>query len=231
MNLGESCKQNRIFLGLWLATVVLLTIALCVVDKASLHLALCDHHTPWADALMPVLSDFANWLPYLVAVVLLIVNWRAGLFLTGSLLLSTGLVQLLKHLVCAPRPLTWFAENYPDITLPLTEGVTMNYWLSFPSGHTTTFFCLFFALCVIGTQWLASSNLPIQTKQLSGILLQVVSFILTVVCSYSRIYLSQHFAADVLGGMILGVISVVIVGLIFHLSGTAISKPKPECQQ
>lgn len=164
---------------------------------------------------MPVLSDLANWLPYVVAVGLLIGRWRTGLFMTCSLLLSTGLVQLAKHIVRAPRPLTWFATHHPDITLPLTDGVQMNYWLSFPSGHTTTFFCLFFALSVTGTKILAGTTLPASTQRSLRIAIQLICFILAAVSSYSRIYLSQHFATDVLGGMILGVLSVVMVAYIF----------------
>ena len=184
-------KRNSIFLSLWLASVVALTIALCTIDKGSLHLLLCDHHSTWGDVLMPILSDTCNWLPYAVTVVLLLWRWQAGVFVGGS-----------------PRPLTWFAEHMPDITLPLTEGVKMNYHLSFPSGHTTTFFCLYFALCVL---FMAKSKAPVGWS----VIVQLLLFTLAAVSSYSRLYLSQHFALDVLAGMIIGVISVAIVAYIF----------------
>ena len=204
----KGIRDNSIFLSLWLASVVALTIALCTVDKGMLHLMLCDHHSAWADIVMPILSDTCNWLPYVVAAVLLLWRWRAGVFVAGSLILSTLITQALKHTVCAPRPLTWFAENMPDVTLPLTEGVRMNYHLSFPSGHTTTFFCLYFALCVLFT---AKSKAPVGWS----VIVQLLLFTLAAVSSYSRLYLSQHFALDVLAGMIIGVISVAIVAYIF----------------
>ena len=159
---------------------------------------------------MPVLSDTCNWLPYVTAAVLLLWRWQAGVFMTGSLLLSTLIAQVLKHTVRAPRPLTWFAENMPDITLPLTEGVRMNYHLSFPSGHTTTFFCMYFALCAIYTFY---AHTPTRVKSAA---VQVVLFALAAVSSYSRLYLSQHFALDVLAGMLIGVVSVAVVGWIFN---------------
>ena len=234
MNLLDSLKRNSIFLVLWLASVVALTIALCTIDKGALHLLLCDHHSAWADAVMPVLSDTCNWLPYVTAVVLLLWRWQAGVFMTGSLLLSTLFAQVLKHLVRAPRPLTWFAENMPDVTLPLTEGVRMNYHLSFPSGHTTTFFCLYFALTTLYTYYIYSpvtsnpfwaklfpqkqSTPPCERKASTAvwsILVQILFYVLAAVSSYSRLYLSQHFALDVLAGMLIGVISVVIVGEIY----------------
>lgn len=230
----KGIRDNSIFLSLWLASVVALTIALCTIDKGSLHLLLCDHHSAWADAVMPILSDTCNWLPYVTAAVLLLWRWQAGVFMTGSLLLSTLIAQVLKHLVRAPRPLTWFAENMPDVTLPLTEGVRMNYHLSFPSGHTTTFFCLYFGLCVLYTYYIytsAASNpfwakiLPLKKDAPScdrkahtygwSVVVQIVLFALAAVSAYSRLYLSQHFALDVLAGMLIGVLSVAIVGYIY----------------
>ena len=121
---------------------------LLVVPKAELHLALCQPHTLYLDTIVPIFTDLIDWLPYLCVVLLLF--YRAGwaTFLASNLLLSTLIVQPIKHILCAPRPLTWFAENMPNIRLPLVEGVRMNYWLSFPSGHTTTFFVLFFSLSI-----------------------------------------------------------------------------------
>lgn len=215
MNLTDGIKRNSVFIGLWFVSVLALTVAVCLTDKASLHLFFCDRHSAWADAVMPFLSDTCNWLPYLTAVVLLVWRWQAGLFLTGSLVLSTLLTQVIKHIVMAPRPLTWFAEHHPDITLPLTDGVRMNYWLSFPSGHTTTFFCLFFALCVIYTYYTAAPSCERKVLlSVGNIAVQVLLFAMAASSAYSRLYLSQHFALDVLAGMIIGVLSVVIAAVV-----------------
>lgn len=240
MTLRDSIKRNNVFLSLWLATVVSLTIALCLIDKGTLHLLLCDHHSAFGDVLMPVLSDTCHWLPYVASAALLLWRWQAGVFVGGSLILSTIITQTLKHIVCAPRPLTWFAEHMPDISLPLTEGVRMHYHLSFPSGHTTTFFCLYFALCALYTLYivypptangfwyrLLHKQAPPTPKQPShaqdkpsrltgSILMQLLFFLLAAVSSYSRLYLSQHFALDVLAGMLIGVLSVAVVAHFFR---------------
>ena len=121
-----------------LLLVVGLGVALCFIPKAELHLAICQHHTPFGDTVVPIFSDLVNWLPYVMVVLLLFYRTGWATFLASNLLLSTLIVQPIKHLVNAPRPLTWFAENMPDATLPLVDGVKMNLWLSFPSGHTTT---------------------------------------------------------------------------------------------
>ncbi len=160
---------------------------------------------PFLDAVLPFYSDMVNWLPYTVAVLLLL--YRAGwsVFLAGDILLTTIVVQPIKHLVRAPRPLTWFAENMPDVALPLTDGVRMNYWLSFPSGHTTTFFMLFFTLSLIA-----------MTDGWRGkYLWSVFFFLLAVVGAYSRIYLSQHFALDVFAGIWAAVLCTLLMYFVY----------------
>ena len=174
---------------------------LLVVPKAELHLALCQPHTRFLDAVIPVFTNLVDWLPYLV--VLLLLFYRAGwaTFLASNLLLSTLIVQPIKHILCAPRPLTWFAENMPDVSLPLVEGVRMNYWLSFPSGHTTTFFVLFFSISII----LCSET--IKGKNI----LSLFCFLLATFGAYTRIYLSQHFALDVFAGILIASFTTILL--------------------
>ena len=174
---------------------------LLVVPKAELHLALCQPHTRFLDVVIPSFTNLVDWLPYLV--VLLLLFYRAGwaTFLASNLLLSTLIVQPIKHILCAPRPLTWFAENMPNIRLPLVEGVRMNYWLSFPSGHTTTFFVLFFSLSII----LYAEN--IKGKNI----LSFICFLCASFGAYTRIYLSQHFALDIFAGILIAVCSTLVL--------------------
>jgi membrane-associated phospholipid phosphatase len=74
------------------------------------------------------------------------------------MLLSTLLTQVCKHIVNAPRPVTWFTEHFPDIQLPLVDGVHMNLWYSFPSGHTTSFFAMTLAVCILITKNLSAKR-------------------------------------------------------------------------
>ena len=184
-----------------LVLALVLGTTLLVVPKAELHLALCQPHTRFLDVVIPAFTNLVDWLPYLV--VLLLLFYRAGwaTFLASNLLLSTLIVQPIKHILCAPRPLTWFAENMPDIRLPLVEGVWMNYWLSFPSGHTTTFFVLFFSLSII----LYAEN--IKGKNI----LSFLCFLCASFGAYTRIYLSQHFALDIFAGILIAVCSTLVL--------------------
>ena len=189
------------FLVPTLVLALILGIVLLVIPKAELHLTLCQPHTVFLDSLVPVFTNLVNWLPYLV--VLLLLFYRAGwaTFLASNLLLSTLFVQPIKHIVHAPRPLTWFAENMPDVSLLLVEGVRMNYWLSFPSGHTTTFFVLFFSLSII----LYAEN--IKGKNI----LSFLCFLCASFGAYTRIYLSQHFALDIFAGILIAVSSTLVL--------------------
>ena len=189
------------FLVPTIVLALVLGTTLLVVPKAELHLALCQPHTRFLDVVIPAFTNLVDWLPYLV--VLLLLFYRAGwaTFLASNLLLSTLIVQPIKHILCAPRPLTWFAENMPNIRLPLVEGVRMNYWLSFPSGHTTTFFVLFFSLSII----LYAEN--IKGKNI----LSFLCFLCASFGAYTRIYLSQHFALDIFAGILIAVCSTLVL--------------------
>ena len=189
------------FLVPTIVLALVLGTTLLVVPKAELHLALCQPHTHFLDTIVPIFTDLVDWLPYLCVV--LLIFYRAGwaTFLASNLLLSTLFVQPIKHIVHAPRPLTWFAENMPDISLPLVEGVRMNYWLSFPSGHTTTFFVLFFSLSII----LYAEN--VKGKNI----LSLICFLCASFGAYTRIYLSQHFALDIFAGILIAVSSTLVL--------------------
>ena len=189
------------FLVPTIVLALVLGTTLLIVPKAELHLALCQPHTHFSDTIVPIFTDLVDWLPYLCVVLLLF--YRAGwaTFLASNLLLSTLIVQPIKHIVHAPRPLTWFAENMPNIRLPLVEGVRMNYWLSFPSGHTTTFFVLFFSLSII----LYAEN--IKGKNI----LSFLCFLCASFGAYTRIYLSQHFALDIFAGILIADCSTLVL--------------------
>jgi membrane-associated phospholipid phosphatase len=197
MKKNSAYKHVLPFLVPTIVLALVLGIALLITQKAELHLALCQPHITGLDTIVPIITNLVDWLPYVVVVLLLF--YRAGwaTFLASNLLLSTIIVQPIKHIVCAPRPLTWFAENMPDVTLPLVEGVRMNHWLSFPSGHTTTFFVLFYSLSII----LCAENVT------GKMILSFLCFLCASFGAYTRIYLSQHFALDIFAGILIAVFS------------------------
>lgn len=117
--------------------------------------------------------------------------------------LATGLsalvVQWLKRRVFEEfdRP-SMFLEHMPG--LPLVGGVELHHYFSFPSGHTTAAFSMCLALAVI------------IGRRGAAILLAV----LAVLLGYSRVYLSQHFAEDVVAGAFTGSLVAVAVYLVLY---------------
>lgn len=205
-------KDNWLFLVLTLLLIISLSVMVGVVPKWLLHWQFCHRHTAAWDTIMPIISDTANWLPYVLSVSI-ILFWKLGdgVFMGASLGISAIVIQGVKRSVCAPRPLTYFAENYPSIQLPIVPGVRMNYALSFPSGHTTTFFAMTLALSIIIMWAISKSNSQADQRRrnlplIVGLSAQMGLFSFAVLGAYSRIYLSQHFAADILGGCIFGTV-------------------------
>lgn len=203
----EFFKQNGVFVGLSLILVIVLGLALLYIPKGELHLLLCDRHTPARDIFFRYYTHVAEWFPYVVCMaVLLFGRIGDGVFASSAMLLSALSTQVIKHIVNAPRPVIWFDNNMPEINLPLVEGVKMNLWFSFPSGHTTSFFALAFVVGILMSQ---------KWPKYGG-LIQVVLFVLATLGGYSRIYLSQHFSADVFAGVIVGVCITILCYVVFN---------------
>ena len=213
-------KQNAIFIALSLMLVVALGLVLLLIPQGELHLLLCDRHTPARDIFYRYYTQVAEWFPYVVCVaVLLFGRLGDGIFASAAMICSALTTQLFKHIVNAPRPVTWFAEQMPGVDLPLVEGVRMNHWFSFPSGHTTSFFALTFVLCILATKSLSAKRSVsvngLSTKRSVSAAVQLLLFIAAALGGYSRIYLSQHFTLDVFAGVVVGMLLTIICYAVF----------------
>ena len=198
--------------------VIALGLALLGIDKGELHLLLCNRHTPARDIFYRYYTQVAEWFPYVVCVCLLLFSRIGnGVFASAAMIGSALTTQLFKYIVNAPRPLKWFEIHHPDIQLPLTPGVDVHSWFSFPSGHTTSFFALAFVVCILLTKKLSTKQLlSTVNTQLSTIVAQLALFVLAALGGYSRIYLSQHFSADVFAGIVVGILLTIVCYAIFN---------------
>jgi membrane-associated phospholipid phosphatase len=136
----------------------------------------------------------------LIGMFLLFIKLRYGLIILSSFLASSLFVQLLKRLVFPEfkRPVAWFQDL--GIEIYRVVGIEYHSAFSFPSGHTTTAFALFFGLAFF----------------IKNFWLKIVFLLLAVITGYSRIYLSQHFLGDALAGSILGVSIAIIMQSVFN---------------
>ena len=201
-------KENLLFLLLFTFVFAGLGIALCFSTKQELHLWMNCCHTPFGDFFFRYYTFIAAYGIYIAAFILLFWKFGASLYLLAGEALGGVIVQITKHFVHAPRPAVIFdLANHPDV-LPIVEGVQLHSSNSFPSGHASTFFVLFFALSIV-------LNYYGQHKKTSRNLIQLVCFLFALTGAYSRIYLSQHFAIDVFAGGIIGMMSVTLLHPVF----------------
>ncbi len=131
------------------------------------------------------------WIPYFIVLVGLYKKDKA--FILMNFLISTLLTQFAKNYIfnTAMRPMASGLDATQIHTVPGVEIHSLN---SFPSGHTATAFTLF-----ILTTYLFPN------KQVF-----IIGLIYALICSYSRIYLAQHFPLDLAGGILVALLTLPI---------------------
>ncbi len=138
---------------------------------------------------------------FFVAVVLLFINIRSSIYVLASYLGAAVLSSLLKHLIYPDIYRPHFVFQY-FVREPLkeVEGVGLLGFHSFPSGHALSAFSLFFCLLLVSKNHV----------------LKISFFLLAVVASYSRVYLSQHWLIDIYVGSIIGVAFSLFFYVVFY---------------
>ncbi len=178
----------------------ILSFMLLIYQRKELHLMLNQWHNSYSDYFFRYITEIGGGFIIVIAVLLVFFKYRyTGLALT-TLLINLIFTNSLKTLFANPRPKYYFAENYPDIALRYVNGVHMYTTYSFPSGHTSTAFALGLVIALsFHHKWV-----------------KLISSIMAILVGYSRIYLSQHFADDVLFGAFVGIFSALLTTYIFH---------------
>ena len=158
-------------------------------SKVNIHLTFNSFHTPFFDSFFTYITYLGDGVTaLLVTIMLLAVKYRYVLIVGLSNIIASLVTQVLKQTVFADalRPKKYF-EGLQD--LYFIPGVKNFLYYSFPSGHTTCAFALYFSLSLI-----VKSNS-----------LKLLFFIIALLVGYSRVYLSQHFFEDIYAGSLIGV--------------------------
>lgn len=169
-----------------------------ITDKIEAHLFANQFHNIFLDKFFLYVTYLGDgFFVLLVVIITLFFNVRLALLILASYALSAGITQGLKHLVFNEwmRPAGIFEANAQLQQLYLVPGVELNYHNSFPSGHSTSAFALFFSLSIFSSK-------------------KIISFFLlliAVLTAYSRVYLSQHFFIDIYAGSFIGTICSLLV--------------------
>ena len=183
-----------------------------VYPKPELHLLLNSYHTSLQDTFFKYYSMLAEWPLYILA--LLPILWKKiqmTIFFALCELSGGAVLQILKHLISTDRPVSVF-EHYPNLMLPLVDGVSMHHSNSFPSGHASTFF-VFCTCCalILAYHYSLKSKKEYHRNFFLITLSMLTLFVLATLGAYSRIYLSQHFLSDVCMGSIIGFVTPFLV--------------------
>jgi membrane-associated phospholipid phosphatase len=194
-------KNQTTFWISYFIFVVALLLLIVFNEKGELHLCLNTIHTDFLDSFFKYYTEFGGWIPFVLIGGLLFYKYRVAITLLVAQILTGLIVQIGKQVWNTPRPKVFFQEYFPAVDLPHVAGVHLHSTKSFPSGHTASAFALFFGLALY-------------TKNPT---LQFMYFVLALLVGYSRIYLSQHFAVDVLVGSMAGVFTTFL--LYIRLSG------------
>ena len=175
-----------VWVGAWLF--------LLIVGKIDSHLMLNNYHTTYFDIFFKHFTAVGGWVPCAVAGILLLFRkWKITIVILASQLTATLITTPLKRIIRAPRPSIIF--NDLGIDFPIVEGVDLHSTLSMQSGHTSAVFAFCFSLALFCPKWWQ----------------KMLCLLIAILVGYSRIYLSQHFLADVLAGSIVGIIAVLIL--------------------
>ena len=159
-------------------------------DKFALHLYFNSFCTRIGDYLMPYITHFGDGITLLAMaiVIFLFKSKRLAIFIFIAFLISSGLVQFLKHFIFEyhMRPMFIFQHVKEFHTI---DHFDYHMSQSFPSGHATSAFVLFTFL---------ARNF---TKSWKG---QLLCFMAAFFVAFTRVYLSQHYFEDIFVGSIIG---------------------------
>lgn len=195
-------RKNILPISFYIIILICITILVGTNDKFPLQEATNLLASDTSDQIFLLITKLAEgWITIPILLFLFIKNWRKALLFGIPYGITALIAALIKNFA--------FAENQRPYGLNEFRHLENYHWIanygmptggSFPSGHTTTAFCLAMFLTLIS-----------KNKKLG-----LIYFALALLVGFSRTILSMHFAIDVLGGAILGGVTTFILFVMLH---------------
>ncbi|TAF44210.1 MAG: phosphatase PAP2 family protein [Sphingobacteriales bacterium] len=185
-------KTFKYFTVTYIIILCLSFICLATNSKENIFLYINSKHLSFFDTLFTYTTYLGDGWSFGIFLGLIFFFVKRKLFYLGvAIFAATSLVStIFKRLIFyeALRPLSWFKN--PKL-IHFVDGVTIYNSNSFPSGHTITAF----ALAIYATYLIKNKYY--------GLLFLAIAMMV----GYSRIYLGQHFFADVTFGSLISVLT------------------------
>ena len=153
-----------------------------------------------------------GWVAPLLVLILGVMNARAGISGLCAWLLAVLISSALKYLVFDDVHRPHFIFQYFDRReLNVVEGVHLNIHNSFPSGHATQAFAVFMTMALYTRRNMSA----------------VIFLLFAVLSAFSRVYLSQHWLADIVAGSLIGTLSSLLFYFVYFYRGKLRGADKP----
>jgi len=199
-------KKNKYFFYPYIVLMLFLSIILLIYNKAEIHLFVNQFHSPFFDVFFKHYTKLGDGIVVGIFIfILLFIKYRYAIITSISGVFAIIVVQSFKRYLMpdVSRPSLFFDGVNELYLVPDVVAHTSH---SFPSGHTTTGFLIFFLL-----------TLFVNNKMLKFLFL-----IFAILIGYSRIYLSQHFLIDVYFASIFSI----LISIFIYLWISKLENPK-----
>ena len=194
--------DNKIFLSLYLLFLIVGLYLISRYEKGHEILVFNSLHSPFFDILFRYITQLAEApMLFLIIVVAIRFSYGKGMLMALNTLLVFAITGIMKNLIFADhvRPSVFFEGK---AQLNFVQGVEIYRYHSFPSGHTSSAFALFFMLSIL-----------VKNKNWSPLF-----FLFALLVGISRVYLLEHFFHDVYVGSIVGMVTTTAFYLTFAQS-------------
>lgn len=156
-------------------------------------------HTPFLDTFMSAFTKLGDagiiWILLTLVLLLFPKTRKTGLVLMAALLVDVILCNgILKNLVARTRPF--------DVNTAVSLLVAKPHDFSFPSGHTAASFASIAALYLVNRDG-TRRGAPVRLTNI----LWKAALVVGCLLAFSRLYLYVHFPTDILGGILVGILS------------------------
>ncbi|NIJ46010.1 membrane-associated phospholipid phosphatase [Wenyingzhuangia heitensis] len=187
-------KQYRFQLLLPFVIILLGSVFFFTYPKGEVVLLLNKLHNPTFNFIFRKLSSIGNALSVFFFLLIVVrFKFKYLYFFILAFAIESFIIIICKHLIFDGtfRPYLFFKELGLLDAIDFVQGVKIRKTDSFPSGHTaySFFIATFFVL------------------KLNNLKSSVVIFLLATLIGVSRMYLVQHFFADVFTGAVVGVLA------------------------